>query len=121
MTEIATENVPTFQPGDVIRLQFTATDDNGVVHAEIRFRNKSRRLVASVRREIDLEGGPEVTGEFVFDVGEELVPGEYVCEYVAITDKLGNKSLFSTPGIEFRVEGDTKEHEGPSLLDLSFA
>ncbi len=121
MTEITAEGVPIFEAGDIIRLKFTATDDIGVAHAEIRFRNKSKRLVASIHREIDLGGEPEVTAEFVFDVSAELIPGDYVCEYVALTDNQGNKSLFATPGIEFRVEGDERDHEGPALLDLSFA
>lgn len=121
MAEISTENVPTFEAGDSFRLKFTATDENGVAHAEIKFRNESKKLVASIRREVDLGGESEVTAEFNFDVNEELAPGHYVCEYIAFTDVLGNKSLFSKPGIEFYVEGDEKDHEGPALLDLSFA
>lgn len=57
---------------------------------------------------------------FTFDV-EELAPGHYVCDYVALTDALGNTSLYSAPGIEFRVEGDGKDYEGPALLHWSFA
>lgn len=121
MAEMTTEETPTFEAGSVIRLRFTATDENGVAHAEIKFRNKSKRLVASIRREVELNGEPEVTADFSFDVDAELAPGHYVCEFVAFTDGLGNKSLISTPGIEFRVEGDEKDHEGPTLQNLSFA
>jgi hypothetical protein len=121
MTEISTKGVPTFQTGDSFRLQFTATDENGIARAEIKFRNTSKRRVAAIRQEIDLAGEPEVTASFSFNVNEELAPGHYVCEYIAFTDNLGNTSLFSTPGIEFRIEGDEKDHEGPALLDLSFA
>ena len=121
MAEAKVEHVPTFEAGDTIRLRFTASDDNGVARAEIKFRNKGKRLVAGVRREIELGGEPEVTAEFSLDVSRELPPGDYVCEYIAFTDTLVNTSLFSTPGVEFRIEGDEKDHEGPALLDLSFA
>lgn len=121
MAEMATEQIPTFEAGSIIRLRFTATDDNGVARAEIKFRNKSKKLVASIRREVDLNKDPEVTAEFSFDVDSELAPGHYVCEYIAFTDGLGNTSLISAPGIEFRVEGDERDHEGPTLRELTFA
>ena len=54
-------------------------------------------------------------------VDEDLPPGDYVCEYVALTDGHGNRSLVARPGIEFRVEGDAGEREGLALLDWSLA
>lgn len=121
MTETSTKNVPTFEAGDIVRIQFTATDDNGVAHAEIKFRNKGKRRLAGIKREIELSGEPEVTAEFTFDVGEELIPGHYVCEYIVLTDKLGNRSIDTAPDVEFHVAGDERDHEGPRLRDLSFA
>lgn len=50
-----------------------------------------------------------------------MPPGDYVCEYVALTDNRGNTSLIAAPGIEFHVEGSTEEREGPALVDWSFA
>jgi hypothetical protein len=120
MTELASKDVHTFEPGDTFRIRFSASDDNGVAHAEIKFRNTSNRPVTSIRREMDLGGESEVTFSFDFEVDERLAPGHYVCEYIALTDKLGNTSLFTTPGIEFRIEGNEKVHEGPALLNWSF-
>jgi hypothetical protein len=48
---------------------------------------------------------------------DEMVPGHYVCEYVALTDAEGNKSLHAVPGIEFRVEGGAEGRKGPALRD----
>lgn len=121
MTETIAKDTPTFKAEETVRLQFTATDDNGVARAEIKFRNEGKRRLASVRREIELSGEPEVTAEFEFRVGEELIPGHYVCEYIVLTNKLGNRSIVATPGIEFYVAGDERDHEGPELQSLSFA
>ncbi len=51
-----------------------------------------------------------------FRGGVPIVP-----EYIALTDKLGNQSVIAAPGIEFRVEGSSKDRQGPALLDWSFA
>jgi hypothetical protein len=56
MSETATRDVPVFGAGDTIRIEVGPSDDNGVARAEIRFRNKNRRSVTRVKREIELGG-----------------------------------------------------------------
>jgi hypothetical protein len=121
MADNGTNDVPVFKDGDVFRLVLHVTDPDGVSKVEARFRNDSDRQVASIYRSVDLGGETDAVAEIEFGSGEDLAPGHYVCEYVALTDRLGNESLVATPGIEFRIEGDAEENRGPALLDWSFA
>ncbi len=121
MAETKSKDVPTFERGDVIRIELKVADDSGVELVEARFRNESREAVRSIHRSVELDGETETTAILELRAGDELPPGDYVCEYISLTDKLGNKSLIAAPGIEFHVEGDAKDYEGPSLLDWSFA
>ncbi len=116
-----TNDVPVFENGDVIRLEMRVTDDYGVSKAEARFRNESQGKHTSIYRSVELEGETDAIAVIELRVDEDLPPGHYVCEYVAFTDVRGNQSLVAVPGIEFKVEGDLREHQGPALLDWSFA
>ncbi len=116
-----TNNVPTFERGDAFRIVLEVSDSDGLSRVEIRFRNESEESIKSVYRSVELDGEPGGQAQIEVRVDEDLPPGYYVCEYVALTDKKGNRSLFATPGIEFRVEGSTEEHQGPALLNWSFA
>ena len=121
MADTKTNNIPTFESGDAFRIMLEVSDSSGVSRVEIRFRNDSDESVKSIHRSITLEGETQATAEIEFRVGEDLPPGDYVCEYVALTDQKGNQSLIAAPGIEFRVEGDVEAHRGPVLLDWSIA
>lgn len=121
MASSNTNDVPVFKDGDVFRLVMHATDADGVSKVEARFRNESDKQVASIYRSVDLGGEPDAVAVIEFGVDEDLAPGHYVCDYVALTDARGNQSLVAAPGIEFIVEGDLEEHQGPALLDWSFA
>lgn len=121
MADTKTNNVPTFQRGDAFSIVLRVGDDSGVSRVEARFRNESAESVKSIYRSVELHGEAEATVELAFQVDENLPPGNYVCEYVALTDRKGNQSLFAAPGIEFRVEGDTEDRQGPALLDWSIA
>lgn len=121
MTEVERKNVPTFEYGDVVRIALKVADDSGVQFVEARFRNESRKAVYSIHRSVELDGETEATVILEFAADDGLPPGDYVCEYISLTDKLGNKSLIAAPGIEFHVEGEAKDYEGPALLDWSFA
>jgi len=116
-----TNGVPVFSDGDVIRLEMHVGDDDGVSKVEARFRNESDRRVGSIYRSVELEDETDAIAVIELRVGEDLPPGDYVCEYVALTDKHGNQSLVTLPGIEFTVEGDLEDHAGPALLNWSFA
>jgi hypothetical protein len=95
-------------------------DGDGVSKVEIRFRNEGDKQPASVYRSVNLDGETDTVAVIELRV-DELLPGHYICDYVALTDGRGNQSLFETPGIEFRIEGDLQEDEGPALLNWSFA
>ncbi len=121
MTEAKTHDVPVFESGQTFRINLSVEDDSGVTLLEARFRNEDEGSVGSVYRKVELGGGTHEMAVIEFQVDRDLSPGHYVCEYVALTDGQGHKSLFSTPGIEFRIEGDIEEHRGPALRDWSFA
>lgn len=121
MADTKANSVPIFERGDTIRLELRVRDDSGVSRVETRFRNESEESVRSVYRSVELEGETDALAVIELQVGEDLPPGNYVCEYVAITDRRGNQSLIAAPGIEFRVEGDAEDSQGPALLDWSIA
>lgn len=113
--------VPVFEYGDVFRIELSVSDESGVARVETRFRNETPESTKSVYRSVDLDGQTDALAVIEFSVDESLPPGNYVCEYIALTDKLGNQSMFAAPGIEFRVEGSTEDRQGPALLNWSFA
>jgi hypothetical protein len=121
MADTKTNSVPTFEYGDTVRIELRVSDSSGVSRVEIRFRNESEALVGSIHRSVELEGETDATVVIELPVGEDLPPGDYVCEYVALTDQKGNTSLITAPGIMFRVEGSIEDRQGPALLNWSFA
>ena len=117
-----TENgVPIFDNGDSFRLELEVSDASGVSRVEARFRNEQPTAANSIYRAVDLDGETDTVAVLEFQVDEDVPPGYYVCEYIALTDKLGNQSMFATPGIEFRVDGDAADRRGPELRKWSFA
>lgn len=114
------DDVPVFDNDDIVRLEMNVADGDGVSKVEIRFRNEGDKQHAGVYRSVNLDGEADTVAVIELRV-DELPPGHYVCDYVALTDGRGNQSLLETPGIEFRVEGDLQEDEGPALLNWSFA
>jgi len=121
VTDTKTNNVPTFEHGDTVRIELRVSDSSGISRIEIRFRNEGEESVKSIYRSVELRGETDATALIELPVGEDVPPGEYVCEYVALTDQKGNTSLITAPGIEFRVEGTTEDRQGPALLDWSIA
>jgi hypothetical protein len=118
-TETTTRDVPVFKNGQIVHLNLLVEDESGVVLLEARFRNEDNSSADFYQR-VELSGGTTETAVIEFRV-DEMAPGHYVCEYVALTDAEGNKSLHAVPGIEFHVEGDAESHKGPALRDWSFA
>lgn len=121
MDSTKTNNVPVFEHGATIRIELRVSDSGELSRVEARFRNESEESVESIYRSVDLEDGADGPPIIELQVDENLPPGDYVCEYIAFTDKQGHKSLVAAPGIEFRIEGSAEEHQGPALLDWSFA
>lgn len=121
MAETKVNDVPTFERGDAFRIVLEVSDSSGVSRVEIRFRNESEESIKSVYRSVELDGQANAEVTIGVQVNEDFPPGYYVCEYVALTDQKGNQSLFAAPGIEFRVEGDAQDRQGPALLNWSFA
>lgn len=121
MAEAKTRDVPTFEVGGTIRIELQVSDSSGISRVEARFRNESEESVKSIYRSVTLEGETDALVVMELQVDEGLPPGDYVCEYVALTDQKGNQSLIAAPGIEFRVEGDAEDRQGPALLNWSIA
>jgi hypothetical protein len=121
MADTKTNNVPVFERGATIRIELRVSDSSGVSRVETRFRTESEESVRSIYRSVTLEGETDAVAVIELQVDEDLPPGDYVCEYVALTDRKGNQSLIAAPGIEFRIEGSTEDRQGPALLDWSFA
>ncbi len=119
MTQTTATDIPVFKSDEVARLNLFVEDEQGVTLLEARFRNEDDSA-GSVYQRVELGGSPTETAVIEFRINE-MVPGHYVCEYVALTDGDGNKSLHAAPGIEFHVEGDAESHKGPALRDWSFA
>ncbi len=121
MADTKTNNAPTFEIGDTFGIVLEVSDSSGVARVDIRFRNESEESVKSIHRSVDLDGKPDAEVMIELQVDEDWPPGDYVCEYVALTDRKGNKSLYASPGIEFHVEGSAEDRRGPALLNWSFA
>jgi hypothetical protein len=121
MTEMRTNHVPTFEPGDTIGIVLQVEDDSGVARVDVRFRVTDGASVQSVSRSVELEGQQHAEVDIKIEVDDAMPSGRYECEYVALTDTRGNKSLFAAPGIEFRVEGTAADHEGPALAGWRWA
>lgn len=121
MSDTKTNNVPTFERGDTFGIVLEVSDSSGVARVDIRFRNEGEESVKSIHRSVNLDGEPDTQVMIELQVDEDWPPGDYVCEYVALTDRKGNRSLYATPGIEFHVEGSTEDRQGPALLNWSFA
>ena len=121
MTETKTNSVPTFEYGDAFRIMLKVSASSGVERVDARFTNESEESVKSIHRSIELEGETTATAVIEIQVDDSLPPGDYVCEYVALTDRDGHRALFAAPGIEFRVEGTTEGRQGLALLDWSIA
>ena len=119
MAETETRDIPVFKGGQIVHLNMSVEDESGVTLLEARFRNEDESS-GGIYEKVELGGGTTETAVIEFRV-DEMAPGHYVCEYVALTDTQGNKSLHAVPGIEFRIEGDIEEHRGPALRDWSFA
>jgi hypothetical protein len=121
VTDTKTNNVPTFEYGDTIHIELRVSDSSGISRIEIRFRNEGEGSVKSIHRSVVLEGETDATALIELPVGEDVPPGDYVCEYVALTDRKGNTSLVAAPDMGFRIEGTTEDQQGPALLDWSIA
>ncbi len=119
MTETRTRDIPVFKGDQIVHLNISVEDESGVTLLEARFRNEDESS-GGIYKKVELGGEATETAVIEFRVSE-MAPGHYVCEYVALTDAQGNKSLHAVPGIEFHVEGDIQEHRGPALRDWSFA
>lgn len=121
MTETKTNDVPTYKLGDTIRIALEVTDENGVIDVGARFRLNKAGTARSFYRSVKLNGDVEAIAALEIDVDAAFPSGDYTCEYLALTDGLGNQTLIVSPGIEFHVEGAKESNEGPALRKWSFA
>lgn len=121
MAETETNSVHTYEHGDTVRIMLEVSARSGVKRVDARFTNESGESVKSIHRSVELGGETTTTAVIEIHVDDDMPPGDYVCEYVALTDCEDRRALFAAPGIEFRIEGDAEENQGPALLDWSFA
>ncbi len=113
MTE-ETKQVPTYRLGDTIKIVLDVSDRSGVEEVRANF-----VLITDVTRDFTLhaeaQGQHNASLVLEVEVTENMAPGEYYCQYVALYDTKGNKSLVSRPGIELYIEDIPGDHEGPKL------
>jgi hypothetical protein len=114
-----TKQIPTYGLGDTIRIELDVSDPSGVTDVWLRF-----SIATDVTRKIDLranaQGVTDTTVVLEQEVTERLAPGEYKCQFLSLTDRLGNQTLISSPAMHFRVEGVPGDHEGPELKDWRY-
>lgn len=121
MIETKTHDVPIYKPGDTVRIELEVTDSSGVSEVGARFRVAGGKSAKSIYRSVKLEGETDALAVIELEVDDSLPSGKYACEYIALTDLLGNTALVVSPGIEFRVEGVAGDQRGPELAGWRFA
>ncbi|MDQ3506887.1 MAG: hypothetical protein M3494_02545 [Actinomycetota bacterium] len=122
MTKTKTNDIPTYKPGDTIRITLEVADENGVADVGARFRLNKAGTARSFYKSVKLDGDDvEAVAALEIEVDAAFPSGDYSCEYLALTDGLGNQTLIVSPGIEFHVEGTKENNEGPALRKWSFA
>jgi nucleoid-associated protein YgaU len=110
-----TKRLPTYKPGDRIRIELEVTDESGVGRVIAVFALESD---PSRRLELNANGEGETTAHPVLtqNVTDNMAPGVYHCAYVELRDTLRNSRVVNRPGIAFRIEGVSGDHEGPNLI-----
>jgi hypothetical protein len=106
----------TYSLGDTIVVTLDLRDTSGVARVSAVFNEvQSGRAI-----QLDSDGGgqPQATIVLMKPVTDDIVPGEYKCQYVQAYDTRGNDKTH-TPDIRFRIENVPGDHEGPELVSWS--
>lgn len=101
--------------GNTIRIELEVSDESGVGEVRARF-----SLVDNLTQSIffSTTGSGETKDDTIIlekEVTEDIAPGEYECQWIALEDMRGNQNLISSPGIRFRVDNVPGDHDPPEL------
>lgn len=108
--------------GETIRIELSLRDKTGIGDIAAVFnRSPTFTRPSACSIVMNANGGNRVEArvELKTQITNQTAPGEYVCEYIQVTDTLGNQVSYH-PDIRFRIENIPGDHEGPELLDWEF-
>lgn len=118
------DDVPTYKPGDTIRMELGLSDESGVsdvyarfVHVEASGGGGEREFVSLTG---DGEGKTEANVLMSGTAGSGVLAGEYRCLELGAKDRLGNTKWHS-PDIRFRIDAPPSDSEGPDISGWRFS
>jgi hypothetical protein len=104
----------TYRLGDTITVELDLEDDSGIAAVYALFRN------TSTDDHLYMEGhGANQTRTTVVlakEVTDNIRTGEYVCEYISVSDVRGNPKEYERE-LRFRVDTPPSDFQGPNLTD----
>ncbi len=117
------EKIPTYRPGDTIRIELDLRDESGVGSVSARFdavESSGGSSGTYLYLYGDGAGQREATVTISAVVPEKIVSSEYRCVHTEVGDTRGN---YSHPhrDIRFRIEAPPTDLEGPDLTDWRFS
>ena len=105
----------TYKLGDRIRFEIELTDESGVGRVTAVFRGEAPYAVIQMHGHG--EGAKTATVELTAFVTDATLPGGYSLQDLTASDSLGNHRHLPIPaGLEFRVENEWGDYEGPELV-----
>lgn len=113
--------MPTYKPGDIVRIELDLHDESGVASANAMFvlehGSGGEREIVTLRG----DGGGETDTAVVISgrIGENVLGGEYRCQEVWTKDSLGNSNRHRHD-IRFQIDSPVYDIEGPSLSGWRF-
>ena len=110
--------MPTYAPGDTIHIDVELEDDeNEIAQVKIVFHLKTNH---NKTIELTYTGDPFPSGEITLDyeVYSDTAPGLYLLKEFYAVDTQNNRSFFSPSGLEFEIENDSVDVEGPRLIGV---
>jgi hypothetical protein len=112
--------MPKYSPGDRILFDVELEDDESeIAQVKIVFclqSNKSKEI------EFVYGGDPFPSGHITlgYDVYGKVVPGLYELKEFYAVDTKDNRNDFSPSGLEFQIENESVDTEGPRLINVKF-
>lgn len=108
-----------YKPGDTVSLTLRLEDPSGVADVRANF-----TLASDTTKQMYFyahgDGHAVVDVVLQQHVTEGTAPGDYYCFQLDVSDTIGNRRVYSDPGIGFRVEAVPGDHEGPEFKGWSY-
>ena len=104
----------TYRVGDTIEVELDLEDESGIGAVFALFRNTSTD--DHLYMEGHGGGRTRTTVSLTKEVTDRIRAGEYVCEYVSVSDTRGNSGEHRWD-LRFRVDTPPSDFEGPKLTD----